>query len=608
MSYEQLRGILQNLKKWLPLSLPVIAMDKVQRRQIIPYQKPPASTKPPNVIIYSESSETVENVKKTLSNILNVQRYTIYPLNLSQMSTSPWLNQATLVVVAGNVPASLVPRLQTYVMEANGKLLSICSDLIQTFLPDFQASNVKGELSSFSYSKWKNVNLIHDNVSYGLKSNGNEPVSNLCDQINNTALNGQYEPKLDVKTLSTDETPNTSNLLLATAPKGGKIFFSQVHLEGGSENKSLSSDQIRLDILKDLVSTHLGLQCGETMVEPEYTPGYLLGTKQSKEEFSSLLKDEIEDSGDILKVDGNTYQFCSSKNTKQHKQASPTFSPIYIDAESNSFSGDVYFKNLKTRKIGRVLVHSKVMTSSMVWINALSGDGLAVVAYLQTRGVGRGGNTWLSPEGCAMYSVQLHIPLDSILGQHLPLLQILVTLATVSGICSKEGLEKLDLRLKWPNDIYAGNSIKIGGAVVSSSSMNGVAICNPGVGVNLFNREPTTCVNEMIEELNRTTGSNVAPISFEEYFAITFTEMERLIDMVQSGRLQEVLDIYYGFWLHSDAKVTVLTPEGTKKLATINGIDEYGYLRMRDDNGEEFVVEHDGNSFDMLSGLIAPKV
>ncbi|XP_039288767.1 biotin--protein ligase [Nilaparvata lugens] len=604
MSYEQLRGFIQNLKSWIPLAFPVIAMDEVQRRQIIPYQKPPASTKPPNVIVYSESSESIENIKKTLSNVLNVQRYTIYPLNLSQMSTSPWLNQASLVVVAGNVPASLIPRLQTYVTQANGKLLCICSDLIQTFLPDFQASEnvADNSATTFSYSTWKNITLTRNARTYWKKSHGDEDDSNLCDKITNTTLN---DYKLDVKVLSTDE-----SILLATTPQGGKMLFSQVHLEGSSKTShhlDLTQDATRLDILKDLLSTHLGLQCGQVMVEPEYTPGYLLGTKQAKQDFLDLLKDDG-GGGDALKIDGNVYKFCKSKDTERMEKPSSNFSPIFADVESDSFKEDVYLKHLKTQKIGKALVHSKVMTSSMVWINALPGDGLAVVAYLQTRGVGRGGNTWLSPEGCAMYSVQLHIPLDSILGQHLPLLQIIVTLATVSGICAKPGLEKLDLRLKWPNDIYAGSGIKIGGAVVTSSSMNGVATCCPGVGVNLFNREPTTCVNEMIDELNRVAGTDVAPISFEEYFALTFTEMERLIDMVQSGRLEEVLELYYDFWLHSNARVTVLTPDGTKKPATILGIDEYGYLRMKDDNGDEFVVEHDGNSFDMLSGLIAPKV
>lgn len=53
--------------------------------------------------------------------------------------------------------------------------------------------------------------------------------------------------------------------------------------------------------------------------------------------------------------------------------------------------------------------------------------------------IGRGGNKWLSPNGCAMFSVQLHIPFESQLGQRLALLQHVVALSVVSAICSLPG-------------------------------------------------------------------------------------------------------------------------------------------------------------------------
>ena len=56
---------------------------------------------------------------------------------------------------------------------------------------------------------------------------------------------------------------------------------------------------------------------------------------------------------------------------------------------------------------------------------------------------GRGGNIWLSPEGCAMFSLQLHIPLKSELGRLLPFLQHTVSVALVNSICSQPGLEVL---------------------------------------------------------------------------------------------------------------------------------------------------------------------
>jgi biotin-(acetyl-CoA carboxylase) ligase len=40
-------------------------------------------------------------------------------------------------------------------------------------------------------------------------------------------------------------------------------------------------------------------------------------------------------------------------------------------------------------------------------------EQLIVVAAQQTHGKGRGGNAWLSPNGCAMFSGYLKIPLQS---------------------------------------------------------------------------------------------------------------------------------------------------------------------------------------------------
>lgn len=48
---------------------------------------------------------------------------------------------------------------------------------------------------------------------------------------------------------------------------------------------------------------------------------------------------------------------------------------------------------------------------------------------------------WLSPPGCAMFSLQLHIPMSSMLGQRLPIVQHLVAIAVVSAILSLPGYE-----------------------------------------------------------------------------------------------------------------------------------------------------------------------
>jgi biotin---protein ligase len=147
--------------------------------------------------------------------------------------------------------------------------------------------------------------------------------------------------------------------------------------------------------------------------------------------------------------------------------------------------------------------------------------------------------------------------------------------------------QDLNIRLKWPNDILANGTTKIGGLIINSAIEATRAICNIGVGVNLSNSNPTLCLNDLIKEYNTRHNKSLPLLSYERTFALIFNEIS--------------------YWLHSDATVTIATASGAERTGTITGIDEYGYLLVNIDGVLE-AVQPDGNSFDMLRGLIAPKV
>ena len=46
---------------------------------------------------------------------------------------------------------------------------------------------------------------------------------------------------------------------------------------------------------------------------------------------------------------------------------------------------------------------------------------------------------------------------------------------------------------------------------------------------------------------------------------------------------------------------------GQEEAARVIGIDEHGFLRVEGAGGERFTVHDNGNSFDMMTGLIRPK-
>lgn len=115
--------------------------------------------------------------------------------------------------------------------------------------------------------------------------------------------------------------------------------------------------------------------------------------------------------------------------------------------------------------------------------------GLVVIPYRQTKGqgrqpavtlhvfynlfsinflmalfcLGRGKNVWLSPEGCAMFTLQLHIPLKSVLGERLSLIQHLTTVAIVSTVKNIPGYEVVHFEYFILNDnfLFLNNNIII---------------------------------------------------------------------------------------------------------------------------------------------------
>lgn len=168
-------------------------------------------------------------------------------------------------------------------------------------------------------------------------------------------------------------------------------------------------------------------------------------------------------------------------------------------------------------------------------------------------------------------------------------------------------LQKLDIRLKWPNDIYVYDNTKIGGLVVNTELNGEWAICNIGVGFNLSNSIPTTCVNDMIKTYNLKNNTELPYLEYESFFANVFNEIEELIDIVQSDDFDHLYDLYYKLWLHSDAEIVIIDADGNKKHATIIGIDDFGYLVVKQPNKEPEIVHPDGNTFDILRGLISAK-
>ncbi|XP_039490165.1 biotin--protein ligase isoform X2 [Drosophila santomea] len=587
--------------------------------------------KPLNVLVYSDSASSRESTLATIQQLLECNVYTIYPLMPQQVAQKYWMEQTALLVVCGSVAPGIGQILVDYFLQG-GKLLSLCSDILHFVLPNYRTAEVREhELVQFSYDKWQRVKMMHHIFCYhpspvkkhfstdseeSAKSHSRKPSMELKD------LAG-HNHNLDVQVLGTEETWNTPSLILAkNLQSGGQAVFSQVHLEmNPSEFESdetmhfilKQNDRTRLEIFADLLGKYLDMQVrgGEGADQPQsgvvYKHAYFLGRYEAKFELLEKLRLRCSGSDNVIATPNLTMKFCGKDD--KPPIANNNVLPILIHSCPEDFSTVDYFDKLKTEQIGRLVIYAPVVSSSMHLINNLELiNGLAVLPVQQTSGVGRRNNQWLSPPGCAMFSLQLHLAMDSALGSRMPLLQHLIGTAIVNSLRGHEQYGVLDISLKWPNDIYANGNQKIGGLVINTTLQGSQAIVNIGSGINLDNSKPTVCINDLIREYNARVPNKKLPIlKYEILIAMIFNEIERLLLEVQIGDFDSFYDLYYSLWLHSGQSIRINLKNDQEQEAEIVGIDDFGFLKVKLPSGTIEIVQPDGNSFDMLKGLIIPK-
>jgi len=114
-------------------------------------------------------------------------------------------------------------------------------------------------------------------------------------------------------------------------------------------------------------------------------------------------------------------------------------------------------------------------------------SGLVRFAEQQTRGRGRRGDAWVSPAGSnLLFSVLLRPAANISQWSRLPLIAGVALCRALERLLSPAVLDSARLRLKWPNDLLAGNR-KLAGILVESrvGAREGFVVLGVGMNVNL---------------------------------------------------------------------------------------------------------------------------
>ena len=149
----------------------------------------------------------------------------------------------------------------------------------------------------------------------------------------------------------------------------------------------------------------------------------------------------------------------------------------------------------------------------------------------------------------------------------------------------------MDAKIKWPNDLYSGG-LKIGGVLCTSTYSDGGFDVVVGVGINLDNAEPTTCVNDIVRRRLERDGlprRRCGPNEGEQGTSAGGFHEQVRGDVRRAGRddsFETLEGAYLRQWLHTDQEVTLEEDGGRGKVKlVVKGITGTGYLLATDSRG-----------------------
>ena len=212
-------------------------------------------------------------------------------------------------------------------------------------------------------------------------------------------------------------------------------------------------------------------------------------------------------------------------------------------------------------------------------------EGLVIVAEEQTRGRGRRGRPWSSPQGAGLYlTFVLRPPLEGEGGMRLALITLAMGVAAREGIARATGLEPA---LKWPNDLMIGRR-KLAGILAEGLGLGRVnQAVLVGLGVNILSAAHAGGIAARATSLEGELGR---PVERSRVLEELLVAVQTIYDDLRRGNADDILRA----WRHAapsaeGAAVRWQTPEGFRQGITA-GVDRTGALLVTTDRGTERIV------------------
>jgi len=252
---------------------------------------------------------------------------------------------------------------------------------------------------------------------------------------------------------------------------------------------------------------------------------------------------------------------------------------------------------LNTKLVGKRVYYFDTIDSTQNFAIKIASNsienGTLVISQKQTRGRGRFGRKWLSPQGGIWLSIVLHPTFDISVTTLFP---IAASLALANAI---EKTFQIDSKLKWPNDVTVKGKKVAGMLVDASVESNKIEYLVLGVGINfkvnskqleksLKKTENFYGVNSLIDK-----NENHSPILLVQNF---LNELENIIELLNKEKRKIIIKDWTKKSSSIGKNITISTYN-----SKING----KAIKLDDDGA--LVIKNNKNTQRILAGdLIRP--
>jgi BirA family transcriptional regulator, biotin operon repressor / biotin---[acetyl-CoA-carboxylase] ligase len=201
--------------------------------------------------------------------------------------------------------------------------------------------------------------------------------------------------------------------------------------------------------------------------------------------------------------------------------------------------------------------------------------GTVVLAQHQKMGKGQQGNSWESEFGKNLLMSIILFP-DFLPATKQFYLSKIASLALANFVKS----EKAEVSIKWPNDIYVGNSKLAGILIENSIKANHLDSSIIGIGLNL-NQERFVSDAPNPVSLKQITGKDY---KIEEVALKIWELLSFWFENLQSRSFSEI-DLIYFNQLFRANEWALFAKQGIQFEARITGIGDFGQLILEERNG-----------------------